>query len=88
MDPTPINQRYWEQSFDNQELHLALLTEFIDRRAGGEFETSGLTEFFVSYQRRFRALTLIQSWNNASAWGYMARQQLTIGSGAKRRKSR
>jgi len=46
MDPTPINQRYWEQSFDNQELHLALLTEFIDRRAGGEFETSGLTEFF------------------------------------------
>ena len=46
VNPTPINQRHWEQSFDSQEIHLALLTEFIDRRAGGEFETSGLTEFF------------------------------------------
>lgn len=46
LNPTPINQLHWEQSFDSQEMHLALLTEFIDRRAGGEFETSGLTEFF------------------------------------------
>ena len=46
VNPTPINQRHWEQFFDSQEIHLALLTEFIDRRAGGEFETSGLTEFF------------------------------------------
>lgn len=46
LNPTVINQRLWEQSFDSQEMHLALLTEFIDRYAGGEFENSGLTEFF------------------------------------------
>lgn len=47
LDPSIINERRWEQSFDSKQLYLALLTEFIDQGAGGEFETSGLVQLFM-----------------------------------------